>query len=118
MIDRSPRGTGTGTGRAIASFSLDAPGRGAVCYTDPVAFDKTIGFLGAGNMAEALIRGLLHAGVAAAQIGASGPRQERAAELRAAHGIRAGTDNCELARGAQETRRPVGQNSGRRQRYF
>jgi pyrroline-5-carboxylate reductase len=66
-----------------------------------VALDQTIGFLGAGNMAEALIRGLLHGGVAAAQIGASGPRAERMAELRDAHGIRATTDNCELARGSQ-----------------
>jgi pyrroline-5-carboxylate reductase len=63
--------------------------------------DKTIGFLGAGNMAEALIRGLLHGGVAPAQIGASGPRADRMAELRETHGIRATTDNRELARASQ-----------------
>src|SRR5207237_6610346 len=38
----------------------------------------TIGFIGAGNMAEALIRGLVHGGhVPAAKIAASGPRRER-----------------------------------------
>jgi len=43
---------------------------------------KTIGFLGAGNMAEALIRGLLRGHFEAGQITASGPREERMAELR------------------------------------
>jgi pyrroline-5-carboxylate reductase len=63
-----------------------------------VSFDKTIGFLGAGNMAEALIRGLLHAGVAPDRIGASAPRQERTDELHRLYGIRASTDNRALAR--------------------
>lgn len=64
--------------------------------------DKTIGFLGAGNMAEALIRGLIHGGVVpAAQIIASGPRAERLDELRAGYGIVTTTDNAEVARRAQ-----------------
>jgi pyrroline-5-carboxylate reductase len=55
---------------------------------------KTIGFLGAGNMAEALLRGLLRGGdFGPAQVLASGPREERMAELRERYGIDAGTDN-------------------------
>jgi pyrroline-5-carboxylate reductase len=56
--------------------------------------DKTIGFIGAGNMAEAMIRGLLRGGdFAIAQIAASGPREERMRELRDAFGIYATVDN-------------------------
>jgi pyrroline-5-carboxylate reductase len=55
---------------------------------------RTIGFIGAGNMAEAMIRGLLRGqDFAPGQISASGPREERAAELRDKYGIAAGTDN-------------------------
>ncbi len=57
---------------------------------------KTIGFLGYGNMAEALIRGLLRAGIEPERIGASGPRQDRCDQLRNAHGIKTTTDNREL----------------------
>jgi pyrroline-5-carboxylate reductase len=60
-----------------------------------------IGFLGAGNMAEAIIRGLIAGGdVPAARIGASGPRAERRAELAERHGITVMADNTELARKA------------------
>jgi pyrroline-5-carboxylate reductase len=56
--------------------------------------DKTIGFVGAGNIAEAMIRGLLRGGdFAARQISASGPREERIRELRERYGIEATTDN-------------------------
>ncbi len=56
--------------------------------------DKTIGFIGAGNMAEAMIRGLLRGGdFAIAQIAASGPREERMSELRDRYGIYATIDN-------------------------
>ena len=42
---------------------------------------QSIGFIGAGNMAEALIRGLVKGGhVGAERITASGPRNERLAE--------------------------------------
>jgi pyrroline-5-carboxylate reductase len=55
---------------------------------------RTIGFIGAGNMAEAMIRGLLRGNdFAPAQIFASGPREERVRELREAYGIDATTDN-------------------------
>jgi pyrroline-5-carboxylate reductase len=60
--------------------------------------DKKIGFVGAGNMAGALIKGLLHSGtVGASQIMASDVREERLAELTAAHGITTTKDNAELA---------------------
>jgi pyrroline-5-carboxylate reductase len=63
---------------------------------------KTIGFLGAGNMAEALIRGLVQgAHIAADRVWASGPREERRAELTATYGIRTTGDNRELARESQ-----------------
>ncbi|HEY0143507.1 MAG TPA: pyrroline-5-carboxylate reductase [Thermoanaerobaculia bacterium] len=59
--------------------------------TTPIT--KSIGFLGAGNMAEAMIRGLLRGTFAPEQISASGPREERMRELREAYGINATTDN-------------------------
>lgn len=55
---------------------------------------RTIGFIGAGNMAEAMIRGLLRGeDFAPAQISASGPREERVRELREKYGIESTTDN-------------------------
>jgi pyrroline-5-carboxylate reductase len=63
---------------------------------------KTIGFLGGGNMAEALIRGLVRgAHVEADQVSASGPRPERMAELESTYGIHVTCDNRELARRSQ-----------------
>jgi pyrroline-5-carboxylate reductase len=59
---------------------------------------QTIGFLGCGNMAEALIRGLLRGNVGPERIGASGPRPERMQEIKRHYGIRVTTDNCELVR--------------------
>jgi pyrroline-5-carboxylate reductase len=59
---------------------------------------KTIGFLGGGNMAEALVRGLLDGGHAAPeQVWVSGPRAERGNELRARYGVHVTTDNRALA---------------------
>jgi pyrroline-5-carboxylate reductase len=61
--------------------------------------DRTIGFVGGGNMAEALIRGLLRGTVFAPEkIVVSGPREERMRELREKYGIRATTDNHEAAK--------------------
>jgi pyrroline-5-carboxylate reductase len=55
---------------------------------------RTIGFIGAGNMAEAMIRGLLRGSdFEASQVSASGPREERVAELRERYRINATTDN-------------------------
>ena len=58
--------------------------------------DKTIGFLGAGNMAEALLRGLLRGHAEPDRIAASGPREERMAELAERYGIFTTTDNVAL----------------------
>src|SRR5262245_46700750 len=59
-----------------------------------MSIKKTIGFVGAGNMAEAMIRGLLRGkDFAAEQVLASGPLEERMRELHDAYGIQATTDN-------------------------
>jgi pyrroline-5-carboxylate reductase len=66
------------------------------------ALGKTIGFLGAGNMAEALIRGLIQGSVVPADaIIASGPRKERLDELAAVYGIHTTTDNAAVPPRAQ-----------------
>jgi pyrroline-5-carboxylate reductase len=64
--------------------------------------ELSIGFVGAGNMAEALVRGLLKQGhYSAERIAASGPREERMSELRDRFGIAADSDNREVARRSQ-----------------
>jgi pyrroline-5-carboxylate reductase len=66
-----------------------------------MSIDKNIAFLGAGNMAGALIRGLLHAEACTPQqIWATDVREDRLEELAIAHGIRTGADNAEAARWA------------------
>ncbi len=61
--------------------------------------DKKLGFLGAGNMAGALIKGLCHGNVLPpASIVASDVKAERLEQLRTAHGIRTTTDNHALVR--------------------
>jgi pyrroline-5-carboxylate reductase len=59
--------------------------------------EKSIGFIGAGNMAEAMIRGLLRGEFRPEQVSASGPREERMTELHDRFGIRATTDNHQPA---------------------
>lgn len=59
--------------------------------------DKRIAFLGAGNMANALIKGLVRAGTPAANITATVKRPEKQRELEQAHGIRAHFDNLAAA---------------------
>src|SRR5512147_3124299 len=62
---------------------------------------KTIAFLGAGNMAEALVKGLLRAGVAAPQeILCSDRRTERGPELQKAYGVRFTPSNVAAVREA------------------
>jgi len=66
-----------------------------------MALGKTIAFLGAGNMAEALVKGLLRAGVASPQeILCTDRRAERGPELIRAYGVRFGQDNVAAAREA------------------
>lgn len=60
-----------------------------------------IAFLGAGNMAEALIRGLLRAGIAKAQdITATGRRTDRIDQVAKAYGVKVTADNLAAARDA------------------
>ena len=67
-----------------------------------MSIDETIGFVGAGNMAEALMRGLLDAGeLPPANIGAADPRSERTDELAARFGIRTSTSNTEIVEHSQ-----------------
>jgi pyrroline-5-carboxylate reductase len=62
---------------------------------------RKIGFVGGGNMAGALARGLLHSGtVAPDQIRASDVKEERLAELHDKFGIETTSDNEALARWA------------------
>jgi pyrroline-5-carboxylate reductase len=62
--------------------------------------DSSFAFLGAGNMAEALIKGLLRAGTKPERIVATVRRAERIIELSKAHGIRVNTDNVSAAKDA------------------
>jgi pyrroline-5-carboxylate reductase len=63
--------------------------------------ERTIAFLGGGNMAEALIKGLLRSGTARADaVLATGRRQERLEELRRAYGVRTTLDNLAAVREA------------------
>jgi pyrroline-5-carboxylate reductase len=60
---------------------------------------KRVGFVGAGNMGEALIKGLLQAGLVPADaIAAADPRGERLDQLARQYGIRAAADNGTLVR--------------------
>src|SRR5690242_10330239 len=59
--------------------------------------DKKLGFIGGGNMASALIKGLLHAKVVPAEgILVSDVKQERLDDLAKTHGIRTTSDNVDL----------------------
>lgn len=63
--------------------------------------ERTIAFLGAGNMAEALIKGLLRAGTARPEnLIATGRRPERLEELHRAYGVRTTLDNLAAVREA------------------
>ena len=60
--------------------------------------DQTIGFIGAGNMTEALVVGVLHGGHAtAAQVLASDPRSDRREGLKRRYGLHVTADNREIA---------------------
>jgi pyrroline-5-carboxylate reductase len=64
--------------------------------------EKTIGFVGAGNMAEALIRGLLRGGHCGAdQIGGSTPEVDRVKDLKERYGIFTTGDNKALVERSQ-----------------
>lgn len=59
--------------------------------------NKTLGFIGGGNMAEALVKGLIHSDVVpASSIVVSDMKKERLAYLHKAHGVTTTPDNHEL----------------------
>ena len=60
--------------------------------------NKTIGFIGAGNMASALIAGLVNAGLDQEEIIASSPEESHLTRLKSNFGIRTTKDNKEIAR--------------------
>jgi pyrroline-5-carboxylate reductase len=61
---------------------------------------QRIGFIGGGNMAEAIIRGLLAAGMEKEQILAADPSEERRTLLSSTFDIAVGTDNRQLVEGS------------------
>jgi len=63
--------------------------------------DRSIAFLGGGNMANALIKGLIRAGTPPSRISATVRREEKKQELEKAHGIVVGMDNVAAARAAE-----------------
>jgi pyrroline-5-carboxylate reductase len=67
-----------------------------------VKLTQTIGFLGTGNMAEALIKGLISAGVVQpTQIHGSDPRPERCESLKKQYGIHTSTSNADVVQKAE-----------------
>ncbi len=61
--------------------------------------EKTLGFIGGGNMAAALVKGLLHAKVVPPErIIVSDVKEERLALFHDKHGVRTTQDNAELVR--------------------
>src|SRR5512133_1978498 len=66
-----------------------------------MALGKKIAFLGTGNMAEALVKGLLRAGAAtAAELVCAEPREERRKEIEARYGVKAFASNLEAVSAA------------------
>lgn len=62
--------------------------------------DRSIAFIGAGNMANALIRGLIRAGTPASRITATVRREEKKLELEKEYGIAVAFDNLAAAKAA------------------
>jgi pyrroline-5-carboxylate reductase len=80
--------------------AAEASSRASATAVEPLA--QSVGFVGTGNMAEAMIKGLLAAGVVAAdRVSGSDPRRERVAELKARYGIHATTHNEDVLRRAE-----------------
>ncbi|MFO0600139.1 MAG: pyrroline-5-carboxylate reductase [Myxococcaceae bacterium] len=63
--------------------------------------DRRITFLGAGNMATAIMRGLLRSGLGKDRVTATARRPEKRDEVEREHGIKVGTDNLAAAREAE-----------------
>jgi pyrroline-5-carboxylate reductase len=63
--------------------------------------DRSVSFLGGGNMASAIIKGMLRAGAPAAKVTATTRREEKKLELEKAYGIAVGFDNLAAAQAAE-----------------
>jgi pyrroline-5-carboxylate reductase len=66
-----------------------------------IGLPKSVGTIGAGNMAEAILRGLLRAGVSADRLSASDVDPERRRALREALGVYTTESNAEVAQRAE-----------------
>src|SRR5262252_2678805 len=66
-----------------------------------VGLPKSVGTIGAGNMAEAILRGLLRAGLSADQLSASDPDPERRRVMAEELGVRTSASNAEVAARAE-----------------
>ncbi|HET6418857.1 MAG TPA: pyrroline-5-carboxylate reductase [Geobacteraceae bacterium] len=62
---------------------------------------KKVGFIGGGNMAEAIIKGLLAGGVRSSDISVSEPVEARREYLSKTYGVSVGTDNSALVKSCQ-----------------
>ena len=65
-----------------------------------IGLPKSVGTIGAGNMAEAILRGLLRAGLSADQLSASDPDAERRRAMKEL-GVHATTSNADVAARAE-----------------
>ena len=63
--------------------------------------DKNIGFIGGGNMAEALIKGLLAGGVPAADLRVAEPHEKRRAFLVENYGVTCDEENLPVIKGSE-----------------
>jgi pyrroline-5-carboxylate reductase len=82
----------------LRSFANVVPETEWNLETPTMLRDKKIGFIGGGNMGEALIKGLLRSGLSdSGQLYCSDARSDRLAELQTRHGIRTTGDNAALA---------------------
>ena len=105
LVATARRDTMSGDEHNSSSVSASLPrrrpsprrrGRGAAA-----ALNQTIGFLGTGNMAEALIRGLLRAGVVKPeQVWGGEPRASRMEHIKSRYGIHVTKYNVDVVRHA------------------
>lgn len=66
------------------------------------ALGRTVGFIGTGNMAEAMLKGMLATGVVSPdKVAGSDPRRERVNQLKQKYGIHATTHNEDVMRRAE-----------------
>lgn len=72
-----------------------------LCNADVLAKGETLAVLGCGTMGQAIVAGLLRAGLATDQVVATVRRNDRAQQLSDKHGINVSTDNLAACKGAK-----------------